>query len=159
MKQVAAFQNDDRILTIERIFEAAPQVVFSVWSNCEHISQWFGPSDFKVPDCTIDFRVGGRYKICMLSPDGINYWVAGEYLVIEPPERLEFTWQRFQDDGVVWCSNIVRLSFEPSGINKTKFTLHQAMFETSDECNNHRFGWTQCLERLQSFVNQVKNYL
>lgn len=143
---------DERTLVIEKVFDAEPAIVFAAWTECRHLSQWFGPDRFSVPTCEIDFRVGGHYRICMLSPDGINNWVEGEYIAIDPPHRLEFTWNRSQDDGIVWCSNVVKLKFESIGKNRTRFTLHHALFETAEECSNHRFGWTQCINRLAGFV-------
>src|SRR5207237_939053 len=37
--------------------------------------------------------VGGGYRIANQRPDGSLIWIAGEFLVVEPPHRLVFTWQ------------------------------------------------------------------
>ena len=60
----------------------------------QHLANWFGPKDFTLPFCEMDFRVGGHYRLCMRSPDGKDYWVHGVYREIVEPERLVFTWER-----------------------------------------------------------------
>lgn len=44
-----------------------------------------GPEGFDNPECDIDFRIGGRYRIVMRAPAGARFPIEGEYLEIEPP--------------------------------------------------------------------------
>jgi hypothetical protein len=37
---------------------------------------------------------------------------------------------------------------------KTKLTLHQAVFETVEGCNDHQGGWTSCLERFGEYMTR-----
>jgi len=50
--------------------------------------QWWGPKGFTVPFCTMDFRVGGKFLCCMRSPDGQEFWNAGEYHEIVLHEKI-----------------------------------------------------------------------
>ena len=144
----------DRELVITRIFDAPREVVFDAWTKAEYLARWFGPSDFTLPFCEIDFRVGGSYRACMRSPQGEDHWVWGEYKEITEPERLVFTWNREDTDGNIWSSTIVELNFVDRD-GKTEFTLRQGMFETTPFCEEHSFGWNQCLDRLGEFVASV----
>lgn len=140
-----------RELVIERVFDAPRDLVFEVWTKPEHLINWWGPSDFTLPHCEADFRVGGAYRFCMLSPDGIKYWVSGRYQEIIEPETILFTWVREDESGKIWCRNSVRVTFEDLD-GKTAFRLHQKLFETVAYCEQHSIGWTQCIDRLQQYV-------
>ena len=144
----------DRTLVIDRIFNAPPQIVFSVWTRAEHLARWFGPEDFTLPHCEIDFRVGGSYRFCMRSPEGEDHWVWGEYREIVTGERIVMTWNREHPDGEIWSTTIVELSFREAG-GKTAFRLHQSLFETVPYRDEHGFGWGQALDRLNRLLEDL----
>lgn len=145
----------ERVLVIERVFQARRELVFSAWRQVAHLVQWFGPKNFTLPFCEVDFRIGGSYRFCMLSPEGEEHWVWGEYREIVEPERLVFTWNRESPVGEIWSSTVVELSFaEHDG--RTAFTLHQSPFETTAYRDEHGFGWGQALERLASLVKTLE---
>jgi len=144
----------DRELVINRNFDAPREVVFSAWTRAEHLGRWFGPKDFTLPSCEIDFREGGSYRFCMRSPEGEDHWVWGEYREIVEPERIVFTWNREATDGKIWSTTVVTLSFiERHGI--TEFTLSQSLFETTAYRDEHGYGWGQALDRLGEFVESI----
>jgi uncharacterized protein YndB with AHSA1/START domain len=147
----------DRELVIQRIFDAPREVVFKAWTEAEHVARWFGPRDFTAPHCEIDFRVGGRYRICMLSPEGEEHWVEGEYREIVEPERIVFTWNREYPDGEVWSRTVATVTFDEHDGNRTAFTLRQSMFETVPYRDEHGFGWGQSLDRLDQYVASLNN--
>ena len=153
---LSAAPASDRELVIQRIFDAPREVVFAAWTKAEHVVNWFGPSGFTAPSCEIDFRVGGSYRICMRSPEGEDHWVWGEYREIVEPERIVFTWNRGEDmRAKLWSSTVVELSFEETDTS-TFFTLRQGEFETLSYCDEHSFGWNQCLDRLGEYVNVIQ---
>ncbi|MCC6793537.1 MAG: SRPBCC domain-containing protein [Candidatus Hydrogenedentes bacterium] len=141
----------ERVLIITRTFDAPRELVFDAWTKCEHVARWFGPKDFTVPHCSMDFRVGGSYRYCMLGPDGKEHWVSGTYKEIKKPEKLVFTWVREDNDGKVWLDNVVTLTFADRG-NQTAFTLNQQIFEEIEQRDGHRGGWSTCLDKLAEFV-------
>ena len=148
----------DRVLIIERVFDARRELVFEAWTKPEHLVNWFGPSDFTLPFCEIDFRVGGSYRFCMRAPDGEDHWVWGEYREIIEPERIVFTWNRGEDArGDLWSSTVVEIGFAERG-DQTAFTLHQSIFETGAYRDEHGFGWGQALDRLGTLVEGIKTH-
>jgi uncharacterized protein YndB with AHSA1/START domain len=78
-------------LVIERVFDAPPALVFRVWTEAEHVKNWWGPADFTAPHVTIDPRVGGTFHFCMRAPDGSELWVAGVFTEVDAPRRLAWT--------------------------------------------------------------------
>lgn len=138
-------------LLLEREFNASRDLIFEVWSEPKHLANWWGPSGFSMPSCELDFRVGGKYRICMRSPEGEDHWVRGEYKVIDEPQRLVFTWLRENPDGSIWCETLVEVSFESAG-DRTRFRMLQSGFESAAHRDEHRGGWSECLNRLADYV-------
>ena len=142
---------DLRTLVLTRTLHAPAQLVFEAWSHPKHLVGWWGPSDFSLPHCEQDFRVGGKYRFCMRAPDGSDHWVRGEYLEISPYHRLVFTWLREDVEGDIWCDNTVAIDLaEHAG--RTTLTLNQTAFATVAHCDEHRGGWSECLDRLTNFI-------
>jgi uncharacterized protein YndB with AHSA1/START domain len=141
----------DRELVITRIFDAPRSAVFDAWTRAEHLVHWWGPNDFTLPFCEIDFRVGGSYRFCMRSPEGEDHWVFGEYREIAEPELIVMTWNREDANGEIWSRTIVTVTFLDRE-DKTVFRLNQTLFETVPYRDEHGFGWNQCLDRLGEYV-------
>lgn len=141
----------DRVLIITRTIAAPRELVFKVWTQPEHLVRWWGPKDFTLPVCEQDFRTGGKYRFCMLAPDGFECWVSGEYKEIIEPERIVFTWIRPPMDDLPERTNLVTVTFEACG-DKTNLTLHHAIFMTTGDRDGHNVGWSQCMDRLVSYA-------
>ena len=144
----------DRVLVLARVFDAPRELVFTAWSAPEHLARWFGPKDFTLTFCWMDFRIGGGYRLCMRSPEGKDYWVQGVYREILEPERLAFTWERDGTDDPHAGRTLVTITLEARGASKTRLTLHQATFDTQEIRDGHQHGWTEALERLAMYVEQ-----
>jgi uncharacterized protein YndB with AHSA1/START domain len=85
------FPNELEIL-ITREFDAPIGLVFDVLTKPEHVRKTFAPFEEEVTECSIDLRVGGNYRIVMVTPDGIECAFTGTYLEVEPPTRTVETW-------------------------------------------------------------------
>ena len=151
MTATSTTSENERELVITRTFEVPCDLAFEAWTKPEHLVHWWGPNDFTLPFCEADFRTGGRYRLCMRSPEGEDHWVWGEYREIVEPERIVFTWNREDGEGRIWNSTVVFLSFNERG-GKTTFTLTQKVFETVADRDDHKGGWTQCLDRLAEYL-------
>ena len=138
-------------LHFERKIAAPCDLLFEVWSQPKHIVNWWGPNDFTVPSCEVDFRVGGSYRLCMRSPEGDDHWLHGTYQEIDEPRKIVFTWRRENADGSIWCDTLVSVTFETSG-DETIFRLYQRDFEGAAVRDEHRGGWSECIDRLADYV-------
>ena len=147
----AATESAERVLEIERIFDAPRNLVFKAWTEPEHLVHWYGPRGFTLPSCKLDLRPGGSWRSCMLSAEGREYWVKGVYREIVESERLVFTYAHENQDGTVVHETLVTVTFaEQRG--KTKLTLRQAIFESVKERDSHRGGWNSSLDRLVEYL-------
>lgn len=80
-------------ISITRIFDAPPEVVFKAWTTPASFANWFGGPDADIPldSCTIDARVGGSWKATMVLPDGATIDWNGEFIEVVFAERLVLT--------------------------------------------------------------------
>lgn len=116
----------DRQIIITRQFDAPARILFLAHSKPEHVKQWFGPIDWPLTTCEMDFRVGGRYHFAMTGPnDEAGPPFGGEYLEIEPDRRIVYT-NGFDEPGSPRF--VTEITFEEQG---GKTTLTQVTtFET-----------------------------
>ena len=89
---------DENVLVLERVFDAPRVLVFSMYSEAEHLKHWWGPRGWEVPVCKVDLRPGGVWHYCMKCVDenqgkffGMEAWGKGIYKEIVVPERIVYT--------------------------------------------------------------------
>lgn len=63
----------DRMLSISRVLNAPIELVWKVWTEPEHIKNWWGPNGFTNTIFKMDMRPGGEWNLIMHGPDGTNY--------------------------------------------------------------------------------------
>jgi uncharacterized protein YndB with AHSA1/START domain len=152
-----ADQATDRVLVITRIFDAPRDLVFKAWTEPERVAHWMGPRGFtsKVLGA-MEVRPGGRYRFHMLDPDGGDHWQQGEYREVVPPEKIVCTYEWADAAGnATRPQTLLTLTFEELG-GKTKFTLHQAIFESTTARDAHQGGWSSTLDRLAEYVASAR---
>src|SRR3990172_1271357 len=134
-------------LRIERVFNAPRELVWRAWTERKHLMRWWGPDGFTCPVAEIDARIGGRFRTCMTSPDGVEHWVGGIYLEVVPPERLVFTWA-WESDGKPSHISTVKIELFAQGRSKTRLVLNHSGFESATARDSHRWGWTSSFDSL-----------
>lgn len=129
-------------VVLTKLIKASPEEVFEAFTNPEIMTKWFfGVEEWSVV-VSNTLEVGGSYTLDMIKSDGIKYRHTGEYKVIAPPEKLVFTWNSdFAQDTVV----TVYFRRVPEG---TEITLEHEFLQTEEARENHRRGWTTCLNNL-----------
>ena len=64
----------ERVLVLEREYDAPRSLVFKVWTDAAHLARWWGPKGFEVLSWKADARPGGRFRFGMRSPEGEEHW-------------------------------------------------------------------------------------
>lgn len=89
---------NDRVLILERVFDAPRDLLFEMFKDPEHLKRWWGPRGWEIPVCTVDFRPGGVWHYCMKCVDenlgdffGMESWGKGIYKEIIEPEKISYT--------------------------------------------------------------------
>lgn len=82
---------------IARSFEAPIEVVFEMWTDPAHLSQWLPPTGFSMEFLRADIRPGGRTFWKMTDNATTTMYGRTEYLDVERPHRIVYT-QQFRDE-------------------------------------------------------------
>lgn len=136
----------ERVLRIERTFDAPAQRVFEAWTSEEVLRAWLhGTPDWETPIAEVDLRVGGRIRIVMRNPsDGAEYGATGEYTVVEPPHRLVFSWVWDEDPDT---PQLIELEFSERA-GRTAVVMTNSAIPTDGRLKDQQRGWHQCYDNL-----------
>jgi len=139
-------------LTITRVFDAPRTLVFQAWTEPRHLVRWWGPRGFSTPSCEMDARAGSAYHFRMRASDGREVMWQGACKEIVPPERLVWTCTiRDPNGNLISAETILTVTLEEQG-NKTKMTLHQAVFDSVTNYQGHQNGWNESMSRLAEYL-------
>jgi uncharacterized protein YndB with AHSA1/START domain len=133
-----------RTIHIERVLPALPERVFAAWTDADLLARWMSPVGHA--EVQADVRPGGALVVVMVG-DGRRIEHTGEYLEVDPPRRLRFTW-RSEYTGSEPSVVTVELHEVPEG---TRLVLTHAMLP-DDALDSHAGGWGSMLDRLVAAV-------
>ncbi len=137
-------------LEMATVVPQPPERVFAALVSPDELARWWGPHGFSTPEVALDPGPGGRYRLTMQPPDGDAFHVTGEFLEIDPPRRLSYTF-RYEEPDPDDRETVVVLDL--AGVDDgTEITLSQGPFATQERRELHRNGWTESLERLRALV-------
>jgi uncharacterized protein YndB with AHSA1/START domain len=122
----------DRELVISRVLNAPVELVWEVWTQPEHISQWWGPEGFTNTIHKMEFRPGGEWDFVMHGPDGRDYKNRSVYKEIVPRKRIIF-----------------------EHVSGPKF---MTTVEFEDMGEQTRINWRMLFETREEFVQVVKTF-
>ncbi|RAP75854.1 SRPBCC domain-containing protein [Paenibacillus montanisoli] len=160
---------NEKVLVLERVFDAPRDLVFKVFSEAEHLKRWWGPRGWEVPVCKIDFRPGGVWHYCMKCMDqsqgefyGMESWGKGVYKEIVKPEKIVYT-DYFSDAEGNVDENLpateVTLEFVDQGgktklVNRAEYVSAEALKTVIDM--GMLQGISETWDRLEEHLNEVK---
>lgn len=151
-------------LVITRHYNAPRELVFRMWTEAEHFSRWFGPTNGSVPHCTVrpaPAEIGSEMHFCVQVPPGDGAFsgetVWGKWIFRElvPPERIAFDDYFADEQGNIVerpgfpNETDIRVSFEEHA-NGTKMTLYHELEVDHGESDGWRVGFDRLQEYLES---------
>lgn len=96
-------RKSDREVVVTRTFDAPARLVFEAWTKPALFTQWWVPRSMGMTlrSCTLDVRVGGRYRLEFGDDPANPMAFFGKYLEVTPPSRLVWTNEESGDGGSV----------------------------------------------------------
>ena len=156
---------ENKKLKIERIFDSPVEKVWAAWTEPEMVKKWWGPVNFSSPIVEIDFRVGGKYLLCMLGEiPGMGHtkaWNTGIYKEIVPMKKIVVEDSFSNEHGEIVSAEEygmkgfplkldLTITFEEIENEKTKLTLDYPSVGTINDFTygNMSLGWNQSFDKL-----------
>jgi uncharacterized protein YndB with AHSA1/START domain len=136
-------------LVVRRHLNAPPSTVFDAWTSPETLKRWCSPGGYTNPVAEADLRVGGKYRIDMVAPDGRVSRATGVYREVDRPRRLAFTW--FWETNPERGEMLVALDFVPTA-GGTELVLTHSQLVSEESRTNHGKGWAGCLDKLEALL-------
>lgn len=127
----------DPVVEVERRIAATPDEVFTYLTDPEKYTRWKGQQ------AELDPRPGGRYRVRM-GPEAV---ALGEYVEVEPPSRVVFTWGWEGSGDVPPGSTTVEITLRADG-DGTLLRLRHTGFPSEADADLHREGWQMYVSRL-----------
>lgn len=126
------------VLEVSVHIAARPETVFAYFTDPARYVQWMGGQ------ATLEPVPGGTYRVGMR--DGVE--AVGEFVEIDPPHKVVFTWGWTRDFAVAPGSTrvVVTLREEDGG---TRVVLRHFGLPDDEQREHHRKGWEMYLDRLR----------
>jgi uncharacterized protein YndB with AHSA1/START domain len=134
----------EREVVITRKFDASRQMIWDCHTRPELVRRWLlGPPGWEMPVCSIDLKVGGRYRYEWRNADGRTMGMGGVFREIDAPARLVAN-ELFDDDWTGGETRVTQVFTEERG--STRLTL--TVLYTSQEARDGavRTGMTEGME-------------
>jgi uncharacterized protein YndB with AHSA1/START domain len=123
------------VLAHELRIEARPETVFAFLTDPDKMTRWKGDS------AQLDARPGGVYRVQIGQAI-----VVGEFVELDPPHRVVFTWGWEGNDDVPPGSSTVEVTLMPDGEATILRLVHRDLPE--EQRAEHDGGWKYFLPRL-----------
>ncbi|HEX6539168.1 MAG TPA: SRPBCC domain-containing protein [Candidatus Dormibacteraeota bacterium] len=129
---------------VEREVAAPIADVYAAWTTPALMARWLSPTGRA--EVEADVRVGGTFRVAMVG-DGTRIEHTGEYLRLDPPHGLAFTWRSAYTGP---DANVVTVTLTA----REQHTLVQLSHERlpAATAESHRGGWGTILDRLQAVL-------
>jgi uncharacterized protein YndB with AHSA1/START domain len=140
----------DAIVT-EIFIAAPPQRVFQALVDPQQVVRWWGePGIYRCIEFHADLRVGGKWRSAGVDGNGRNFHVSGEYLHVDPPRLLVYTWI------ATWTGDAkttVRWELEPKNRGTNVRISHSGLATHPEIAQSYR-GWPRMLGWLQALLER-----
>jgi uncharacterized protein YndB with AHSA1/START domain len=141
-EHLPAMASEKKAFFSTRTFDAPRELVWKVWTEREHVMEWFGPKGFAMTMAKMDFRPGGSFHYCVASPDGRKMWGKFVYREIISPEKIVSAFSFSDQDGglirhpfssALWPLQMLNEVIFSERDGKTTVTVKMLPLDATDE--------------------------
>jgi uncharacterized protein YndB with AHSA1/START domain len=154
---------------INRTFNAPLEVMYEMWTNPEHFSQWLAPTGFKMEFIRADIRPGGS-TLYLMTDGKTKMYGRANYLEIEKPDHILYT-QQFCDENEnisrhpmapTWPETMLtKVKLSAEGPDNTRVTITWQCYGATSKEELDTFinakagmtqGWTGSFDKLDDYL-------
>jgi uncharacterized protein YndB with AHSA1/START domain len=129
-------------VVVRRFIPVPRQRAFAAWLDPASVVRWMLPGDVAHSTVELDARVGGRFRIVMEHGRGeADHW--GEYLIIDPPSLLSFTWTSAATDRL---PTVVTIEFHEREGGTELVLTHRGL--PPAKAPSHQDGWGDIVRKM-----------
>jgi uncharacterized protein YndB with AHSA1/START domain len=132
-----------------RRFSSPAEDVYDAWIDPDKIRGWFAPGLGEVTRAETDPRVDGAFCIVQRRKDG-NATHTGEYLELERPRRLAFTWKTPPEQ----ARSKVHIEIAPEADGCELTLLHEMEEKFAPEVGRVEHGWSSMLDAMAAWLER-----
>lgn len=125
-------------VSVQRTVEAPAGRCFAAFTAPADLDRWFSRNS------VVELKVGGQYR----NADKDH----GEFLHVEPPRRLRFTWNNPRHRP----GSRVEVTFEEKGRARTAVRLQHMDIKRREDYEGLKKGWNDALDALKSYLETGK---
>lgn len=156
---------------ISRSFDAPRELMFEMWTNPDHFSQWLPPTGFEMQFIRSDIKPGGSTFYVMTNNADVKMYGRAEYLKIRKPDCIVYT-QQFCDENEkisrhpmapVWPETMLStVELAEEGPDRTRVTVRWEPYgpTTPEELDvfvkskgSMTQGWTGSFDKLEAHLS------
>lgn len=75
---------ENNTIHVKRAFAADLNLIWDAWTKPELLDLWWAPQPYRTQTKSMDFREGGSWLYCMISPENEKHWCKADYQKIVP---------------------------------------------------------------------------
>lgn len=153
--EAARRQTEANTVCVSRTYRTTVQAAFDAWTRPAILERWFGPPGYSASILTHDLKIGGSWRFLMRGQDGTALEHFGEFVAIDPPTKLAFTWASEEPfDG--WRDTkgeptLVTVTFDQDGEEVTVTVTHEGLV-LEEARRGLTFGWGRGLDCLDEVL-------
>ena len=156
---------------MSREFNAPLELVWKAWTEPKHMKEWLGPKGVTSRYDKMDFRPGGIYHYCQVTPDGREMWGKAVYREIIVPEKIVWIHSFSDKNGGItrhpmsatWPLQMLTEVMFREQASKTTVTLKWLPLDATDEelrtfdgaHGGMTQGWTGTFEQLAEYLAKM----
>ena len=148
-----AISPDQDAINAEIHVAAPPERVFQALTDPRQLMQWWGQKGmYRHTGWKGDVRPGGQWRSDGVSDtDGSPYHVSGEYVEVDPPRRLSYTWVASWSGPL---QTLVRWELESASGGTLVRVQHSGFAGNPAAVQGHYEGWQRVIGWMQAFVEK-----
>jgi uncharacterized protein YndB with AHSA1/START domain len=128
-----------QIAVVRQRLLAPPDAVFDQWTDAASLTEWMCPRPARCLNVEADARIGGTLGFD-IEEAGRTFRVSGNYLTLERPHRVAFTWScsTWPDPTI---QTVVTVTIEPDDTEASIMTIEHELLPPA-LVQQHAHGWT-----------------
>lgn len=149
--ETVALTHDRDAIQAEVHIAAPPERVFQALTDPRQLMQWWGQKGmYHHTSWRADVRPGGEWRSDGVSDvNGSPYHVSGEYVEVDPPRLLSFTWV---SSWSAELKTLVRWELQAASGGTLVRLRHSGFAGAAAVAQDHYRGWVHVIGWMQAFV-------